>query len=185
MKQNTAVTILYFVFCILLPACGPASRPPSARSQAKTAADSHLGDFVLKDVDNRTHALSDYLGTHTIVISFFAMWCEPCKKEMVHLDAIYRAHRAQGLVVLAVSMDEPETQGDVRPFVKQRQFSFPVLMDVEGVAAGLFNTTRDAPYNLIIDKNKTITWSKTGYSPGDEVELEAAVRTALETEGTP
>ena len=80
---------------------------------------------------------------------------------------------------MAISMDEPETQGEVRPLVKQRGFGFPVLLDTEGVAVGLFNPRRDAPFNLIIDKAQNVTWSHAGYTPGDEKQLEAAVLESL------
>jgi peroxiredoxin len=166
-------------------ACGTPSADRPAAPPANVSATGSLGDFTLKDVDNRSHTLSDYLGRHVIVISFFAMWCEPCKKELVHLDALSRSHRDKGVIVLAISMDEPETQGEVRPFVKQRGLSFPVLLDTEGVASGLFNPRRDAPYSLIIDRRQTISWSRSGYTPGDEKMIVQEVLSALSTGGTP
>ena len=163
----------------LITACG-APQPAADTAKAKSEpATNRLGDFTLKDVDNRTHSLSDYLGNHLVVISFFAMWCEPCKKELVHLDALFKSHRDKGLQVLAISMDEPETLGEVRPFVKQRGFAFPVLLDTEGAAAGLFNPRRDAPYNIIIDKAQSVIWSRAGYTPGDEKLIEEAVLSAV------
>jgi len=170
---------------VALLACGaPTSHQAPVTSSAERT-ENRLGDFTLKDVDNNTHSLSDYLGSHVVAISFFATWCEPCKKELVHLDRIYRAQREKGLIVLAVSMDEPETQGEVRPLVKQRNFAFPVLLDTEGTASDLFNPRRDAPYNLIIDRGQSVVWSKAGYTPGDEKRLEDAVLTAISTAGSP
>jgi peroxiredoxin len=188
---------VFFYLGLLVSACGssaptastqivPTTAEPSDRRAAETARPSGaVGDFTLRDVDGRTHSLSDYLGEHIVVISYFAMWCEPCKKELVHLDALYRTHRDKGLAVLAVSMDEPETQGEVRPFVKGRGFAFPVVLDTEGVAAELFNPRRDAPFNLIIDRREFVVWSKTGYTPGDEKQLERAVLSAIEASDVP
>jgi peroxiredoxin len=175
-------TILCIIL-ILMPlclACGPSLPTSSSATSSKTSAN-RLGDFSLKDVDNRSHTLSEYLGKHIIVISFFAMWCEPCKKELVHLDALFKSLRDKGVLVLAISMDEPETQGEVRPYAKQRKFAFPVLLDIEGVASGLFNPRREAPYNLIINRRQSIVWSKSGYTPGDEKMIEDAVLSVLET----
>ncbi len=175
---------IIFTVSLWVSAC-KTPRPVSEGAAESAPPARQLGDFSLKDVDNRPHALSDYLGEKVVVMSFFAMWCEPCKKELAHLDPIYRAHRDKGLIMLAISMDEPETQGEVRPFAKQRDFAFPVLLDTEGTATGLFNPRRDAPYNLIIDKSRTIVWSKAGYTPGDERLLETAILEALGTRTTP
>jgi peroxiredoxin len=138
-----------------------------------------IGDFSLKDVDGRTHSLSDYLGSHVVLISFWATWCEPCKKEMNQLEALFKEHGDSGLMVLSVSMDEPESQGDVRPFVKQRGFSYPVLLDTDTQVTNQFNPRRAAPYSLVIDRQEQISWTHEGYVPGDEKKLEAAVLAAL------
>ncbi len=138
-----------------------------------------MSDFVLKDIDGRTHALSDYLGKKVIVISFFATWCEPCKEEMSKLQELFDTHQNKGLIVLSISMDEPESQGAVRPFVKQRGFTFPVLLDSESQVTNQFNPRRAAPFNMIIDKQRRNVWSHEGYVRGDERVLEAAVLEAL------
>jgi peroxiredoxin len=161
----------------LLSACGGASVAPTERQPSESGGG--VTDFVLKDVDGKSHALSDYLGDKVIVISFFAMWCEPCKKEMAHLNELYVAHAGEGLMVIGVSMDEPETVGGVRPFVKQRGFTFPVLLDTEARVADQLNPRREAPFNLIIDRNAAIVWSRAGYVKGDEEVLGKAVLDAL------
>jgi peroxiredoxin len=76
-------------------------------------------------------------------------------------------------------MDEPETQGDARPFVKQRGFTFPVLLDAETTVTNQLNPRRAAPFSLIIDRDQKISWEHEGYVPGDEKKVEAAVLEAL------
>ena len=110
----------------------------------------------------------------------FRHWCEPCKKEMGHLDDIYQARKGDDVIIIAISMDEPETQGEVRPYVKQRGISFPVLLDIEGRATDQFDPKGDAPFNLILDRKGDIAWSKLGYMPGDEKVLEKALVSVLE-----
>ena len=62
----------------------------------------------------------------TVLINFWATWCSPCRKEMPLIDAYYRAHRAQGLEVLALSMDEASDERLVRQLASS--FAFPVAM---------------------------------------------------------
>ncbi len=175
-------TMLVVFAATLLIACGAAA--PQGSSTAHDgqggAEEGELSDFMLKDVDGKTHALSDYLGGKVIVISFWATWCEPCKKEMTQLQALYEKHADKGLMILSISMDEPETQGEVRPFVKQRGFTFPVLLDTESQVTNQFNPRRSAPFTLIISREQKTVWTHESYVPGDEIKLEAAV---LETLG--
>jgi len=168
----------------LITACGagPAgSGGGGAGGSGKSGggATGQVADFVLKDVDGRSHALSDHLGKSVILISFWATWCEPCKKEMDQLQALFEAHSEEGLMIFSISMDEPETVGDARPFVKQRGFTFPVLLDTESQVTNQLNPRRAAPFSLIIDLDGKTAWTHEGYVPGDEKKLEAAVLEAL------
>ena len=175
LQRGAWIAVLSFGF-----GCGTtvtAKRPLD--KDADPSEKSAVSDFVLKDIDGETHALSDYLGNKVVLLSFFAMWCEPCKKEMNHLAALFNALSKNGLMVLAISMDEPETQGAVRPFIKRRGFTFPVLLDTEARVTDRLNPRREAPFNLIIDRNGVITWTKIGYVEGDEKILEKAVASAL------
>ncbi|MDD5307663.1 MAG: TlpA disulfide reductase family protein [Deltaproteobacteria bacterium] len=165
---------------LLIAACG--AGPREARPAAEPAAGGQVSDFALKNVDGKTHALSDDLGSKVILVTFWATWCEPCKKEMSHLQALYDAHAVEGLMILSVSMDEPETQGEVRSYVKQRGFSYPVLLDTESKATQQLNPRRAAPYSLIIGRDRKIAWSHEGFVPGDEIKLEQAIVKTLRGE---
>ena len=171
---------LLFALVAFLTCCGGGLA--EERAEKPKSVSSEVGDFTLRDVDGRTHSLSDYLGEKVIAISFFATWCEPCKKEIVTLNDIYKTHKDKGLVILLISMDEPETQGDVRSLVKQRGVEFPVLLDSESQVTGRINPRRAAPYGLILDRAGKVVWTHEGFVPGDEAKLEAAVVDALGAE---
>lgn len=181
--------IVSLVSALWLCACGPAltsapgpePAPAPDGGDAATPAPTGGGaaDFTLKDVHGKSHSLSDHLGSKVILVSFWATWCEPCKKEMVQLEELYADHKDAGLMVFSISMDEPETQGDARTYVTQRRFTFPVLLDTEGQATNLYNPKRSAPYSLVIDRGQRVSWTHEGYVPGDEKKLERAVLDAL------
>jgi peroxiredoxin len=169
---------------LLLAACGGA--PPTAGAGDGAAAGARGGasggsitDFTLNDIDGRSVSLSDFLGEKVILVSFWATWCEPCKKEMVQLQALYEAHAAAGLQILSISMDEPETQGDARSYIKQRGYTFPVLLDTETLVTNQLNPRRAAPFTLIISKGHEVVWEHESYVPGDERKIEEAVLSAL------
>ncbi len=92
---------------------------------------------------------------------------------------VFDEHKDSDLMILSISMDEPETQGDVRTYIKQRGYTFPVLLDTETQVTNQLNPRRAAPFTLVIGKDEIIAWDHEGYVPGDEKELEATVLKAL------
>jgi len=144
-----------------------------------------LPDFTLNSVEGDTVHLSDYLGKDVVVLSFWATWCEPCKTELPHLQEIYARHKAQGLQVLAIAMDDPSTVSQILPFVKRSGFTFPVLVDSETKAANLYNRQKNAPYTVVISRDGKIVSEGAGYEPGAEKALEQELVSLLETPAKP
>lgn len=139
---------------------------------------SNVTDFTLSDIDGNQVSLSQYVGKGPIVLSFWATWCKPCIAEMPHLQRMYDARKGSGFVVLAISLDGPETEAEVSPFVKTKGFTFPVLIDSETRVASLYNPRRAAPYTVIIDRHGKVFKKREGFNPGDEAQLEADVDAA-------
>jgi thiol-disulfide isomerase/thioredoxin len=59
-----------------------------------------------------------------LLVNFWATWCEPCREEFPDLVRLYNTYRSQGLSVLAISMDEPESVSAIEQFLKSQGASF-------------------------------------------------------------
>jgi len=125
-------------------------------------------DFIARDVEGRTLRLSDHLGKRAVLIDFWSTYCQPCLAEMPHLVRLYEANRAKGFVVIAVSMDGPETVADVPSFAKRNQMTFPVALDEDSHVASIYNPKKSAPLSILIDKSGRVVRVHEGYNPGDE-----------------
>ncbi len=88
--------------------------------------------LVLVDADGLERKLGEWKGK-TVVVNFWATWCEPCREEMPSLERL-RAKLGDGrLAVVAVNVGESPER--VARFRKDVAISFPVLFDREGETA--------------------------------------------------
>ncbi len=157
----------------------PAKTTDSKSSPATKSTAAKLPDFTLETIDGSQFTLSDHVGRDVIVMSFWATWCGPCKVELPHLDALYNEEKENGLVIVALAMDEPTTVAEVAPTAQRLGLTMPVALDTNQRAVALYNRSRSAPMTVVIDKQGRIVHQAAGYNPGDEVKLAQAVRTLL------
>ena len=90
--------------------------------------------FNAYDPDGKTISLQDYQG-RPVIINFWATWCVPCRQEMVALQAVYEAHKAAGLAILAVSQDQQDRAEMVRAYWATLGLTFLPLLDPDGSIA--------------------------------------------------
>jgi peroxiredoxin len=128
-------------------------------------------DFALRDTRGRTLRLSDYLGKDAVLLDFWATYCEPCLAEMPHLEHLYEENADKGFVVIALSMDGPETVAEVRSLASRNGLTFPVGLDEDSHASSLYDPKKSAPFSVLIDKQGNVVRVREGYNPGDEVLL--------------
>src|SRR5205809_7811112 len=101
MRRTARVGALVALIAALLPlGCGPATASGGGASAP---------DFALPALDGKTVRLSEYRGKSVVLIDFWSTTCDPCMVEMPHLVELYKKHKDEGFVVLAVSLDGPES----------------------------------------------------------------------------
>lgn len=83
-------------------------------------------DFSVPDASGTMHTLSDYRG-QPVWLNFWGSWCAPCKAEMPDLVAAFDQVKSQGIVMLAISMNEDI--GDAVKFAALNGATFTVVSD--------------------------------------------------------
>jgi cytochrome c biogenesis protein CcmG, thiol:disulfide interchange protein DsbE len=111
-----------------------------------------------------------------IIISFWATWCKPCKKE---LDAIAEEYdtwvKETGVKLIAISIDDARSSGKVVTDVKTKGWSYEVYIDENQDFKRAMNVN-NVPHTFIVDGNGKIVYSHNSYSEGDEDKLYEAVK---------
>ena len=155
----------------LLSACGDAQVAVDG-TIAEAAATETLKpapDFTLEDADGREVTLSELKG-QVVLLNFWATWCGPCKIEMPWFVDFQRKYKDRGFSVVAVSLDE-EGWDVVRPYTKEMQFNFPVVVGNDEMASK-FGDVYALPTTLIINKKGEIVSTHTGLVGRDVYEEE-------------
>lgn len=116
-----------------------------------------------------------------VIISFWATWCAPCKKELNTINDVYDVWQDEtGVNLVAVSIDDEKTKSQVPVYVNGKAWDFLVLMDPNGDfkrAMGVNNV----PHTFLIDKEGNIVYSHNNYAPGDEDNLFMEVKKLVST----
>ena len=161
-------------------ACGGAASSSGAAASPSTATETPP-DFELETLSGATVRLGDHIGKDVVLIDFWATYCDPCLASMPHLDALYQKYKAQGFVVLGVSIDGPDSIAQVRSEVQKLGVHFPILLDQETQAVSLYNPKTSAPYSVLIGRHGHVLAKQEGYSTAGAADLDAAVANAVAT----
>ena len=125
----------------------------------------------LKDMNGKSVNTAQLGFDGPVVISFWATWCSPCKRELNTIQELYEDWQLEtGVNLVAVSIDDEKTKNSVPTYVNGKGWEYLVLMDPNGDfkrAMGVNNV----PHTFLIDSDGTIIYSHNNYMPGDEEKL--------------
>ncbi|MCB9519524.1 MAG: TlpA family protein disulfide reductase [Myxococcales bacterium] len=171
MKSRLLLALTFAALSVLTSAAfaeeltPPADRPPAAA-------------FRLDNLVGESVSLQDFAG-QVVVISFWATWCGPCLQEIPFMNGFFEQYGDQGLTVLAVTTDGPETLSEVRNVARRGHWTLPVLLDLDGAVAAQLNPRGTQPFTMFIDRAGRVAATHEGFSSGDEVEHEATIQALL------
>lgn len=99
-----------------------------------------------------------------IVVDFWASWCKPCKQSFPALNELHAKYAAQGVVIIAVNVDE--NRADMDAFLKKIPATFPIVRDGEQKLVGKtgINTM---PSSFILDRTGKVRFTHSGFHGDD------------------
>lgn len=107
--------------------------------------------------------LPDALKDKVVLIDFWASWCGPCAQSFPVMEELQKAYGSQGLVIIAVSVDEKKA--DMEEFLKSHSVSFTVMRDAAQRLVAK-SGIKAMPSSFLIDKSGTVAFAHTGFHGG-------------------
>lgn len=124
--------------------------------------------------DGRLRKFNSQPDRHVVVMSFFATWCEPCKKELPILQKLYEKYENEKIRFFLVDITEAtrgndgfEDSPEAGPWLSERDISMPLLFDHRGVTKEKYGVAT-LPRLFIIDKYQIIREVRKGFHEGEE-----------------
>ena len=135
---------------------------PAAPAGVKTLAiGDQVGAYTLPDLDGQTTSLAKWHGK-VLLLNFWATWCQPCRREMPMLARFQREHASDGVQIIGVAMDQPQSAA---AFLKRVPIGYPVLIgiDADPVPTTVFGDTAGLlPYSVLIGRDGRILKTRLG-----------------------
>jgi cytochrome c biogenesis protein CcmG, thiol:disulfide interchange protein DsbE len=126
----------------------------------------------VKDLDGKSFTMSDLSNDgKPIVISFWATWCSPCKKELENMAEVYDEWQKEtGVKIIAVSIDDARNASKVKPYIVAKGLPYDVYIDENQDFKRAMNVN-NVPHTFLVNGEGHIVWDHNNYSEGDEEHL--------------
>ena len=95
-----------------------------------------LPNVNLKDINKKKVNLVEVSKDYYVLINFWNMACEPCKKEMKFLNEFHEKYNEHGFKVISINMDTPRSMSKVKKYVKSSKYVFKCCKILEWMFLG-------------------------------------------------
>lgn len=156
MKVLNVLALCFFIF-LCSPAFGQKTLPSAA----------------LKTLDGQNVDLISFADNGKAkIISMWATWCAPCKKELDAIAEVYEEWQIKyNVELIAITIDTQRQLAKVKPMVESKGWKYTILSDANNTLRNTMGVN-SIPQTFLVSPSGEIIYEHTGYSPGDEFELE-------------
>lgn len=162
--MKKTITLIAAVFCFILAA--------SAQSEGKT-----IPSVNIKTIDGKTFNTKDIKnGDKPVIISFWALWCKNCIKELNAINEVYEDWQDEtGVVLYAVSIDDAQRNSNVKSFANAKEWEYELLLDPNQDFKRAMNVG-NIPHIVVLNGKGEVVWQHTSYFAGSENEIFEVVK---------
>lgn len=163
------------LFAVVSVTPGPVSMVPRASARVGGQPPPFTLPAAVGGPSSGQFRMSELIGHHPVVILFWATWCVPCQQELPFYETLYQRHRAAGLRVVGISMDNATTVSRVGPAARRLGITFDIVTDLDTRVTTQLNPRRSAPFSVWVNREGRITWEREGFAPAEQQTIAAGV----------
>jgi peroxiredoxin len=133
-------------------------------------ADDVLPGFSFPDTNEKMHHISEWRGK-TLVINFWATWCQPCLKEIPEFIALQAEFEQKNVQFVGIAIDDLAAVSNYKNTTK---INYPILISSEwdgfNLAQQLGNSSNTVPYTVVVNSTGKIIYRHAGAVKKDELQ---------------
>ena len=138
--------------------------------QVHAQTGNNLPSTPIKDINGKSVAFNQTVEAGKVtLISFWATWCVPCKKEIKNIKSKLEAWKQEvpEFNYMTVSIDDARAMSQVKGYAKSQGWDFPTFLDPNSDLKRALNF-QNVPFSIIVDKEGKIVHMQTGFEEGGE-----------------
>jgi len=166
--QRIRTVNIFIAFLFFLAGCST----EQSQEQLKT-----VHDFRLPTLEHGRFYLNEHSGK-TVLLVFWATYCQPCKAELTALNELYQSIPADRTTLAAICID-PENIDEVNQIISGLNINYPILLDYN---SGIFKKLglNLTPTTILIAPGGNVVLNQGGYDHQIKKQIQAKTQQLLD-----
>jgi cytochrome c biogenesis protein CcmG, thiol:disulfide interchange protein DsbE len=156
---------------LLLVAAGLVWRPLARHDLVGKPAPDFQANIVANGAalggSEASFALRELRG-RTVLLVFWATWCNPCREESVVVNDAWRRWHDRNVVVVGISTDTPG-QGDPAIFATEHGLRYPIVQDTTREATSAYRVDT-LPTLVVVTRDGKVAGQRVGTVDSDDLD---------------
>ena len=182
--------LLTFAF-LLSTACRPAAAPVTISNRPISINDrpttnvpmppsKPITEMSWTSTEDKVQKVADLKGK-AVILDFWATFCEPCRREIPHLNSLITKYGAENIQIVGLNVGGDEDRIEIPKFVANTKIDYPIAFPDNELSRFIFSERDDIPQTLVLDRSGKVVTKIIGFSPAIQIDLDAAVEQAIKS----